>query len=132
MSQDSFISLMLSETFSDAHDDQSGADFHIRRELSKVGARYVAGRWVGVELARFVAHEQEIDVPLAHTPVSASASPALVSALSAWAKESLTDATLMVSPDDRPWMVLWHRSECDLSLERLRMIFGKTTSARAA
>lgn len=132
MSQDSFISLMLNETFRDAADDQSGADFCIRRELSKVGATYVAGRWVGAELVRFVAHEHEIDVPLAHAPASVSASPALVSALSVWAKESLTDATLMVDPDNRPWIVMWNRSECDLSLDRVLMIFGDFTNARAA
>lgn len=132
MSHDSFISLMLSETFSDAADDQSGADFRIRRELSKAGARYVAGRWLSPEVARFVAHGTELDVPLSHAPARASAHGPLVGALAAWANERITDASLMVSADGRPWMVLWHEADCDLSAERLRMIFGDVEVAKVA
>lgn len=123
MANDQFITLMMDETLNSNPSNHTGDDFHLRRELSRMGIKYFVGDWTLPQIARFSTRGSALDLPFDHKILMGSASRPLIQALSAWTGESFSDVLFLTSEDQRPWILMWNDKDQAVNLKQLRYLF---------
>jgi hypothetical protein len=147
MSQDTFISRMMAETFESddtvarsrsAHPEQ---DFRLRRGLAKLPVAAFEGRWLGPGLAQFSFHGTVLDLPMGHQPFMGWASSEglvtdrhpLIGVCSKLLGKEFSHVFAMQSEDDKPWLILWNSQEEMVDVAKVRKLFtGEVLEHQAA
>ena len=147
MSQDTFITRMMADTFESddtvarsrsTHPEQ---DFRLRRGLSKLPVMSFEGSWIAPGLARFSFHGTMIDLPSGHGPVlgwsmsdgAIAEKHALIQACGQLIGAEFSHVFVMQSDDEKPWLVFWNAKEDVVDVLKLRDLFRTEESfSRAA
>lgn len=137
MSQDSFITRMMAETFESEvtfsrsrslHPDQ---DFRLRRGLSKLPVMSFEGSWLTPGLAQFSLLGTVIELPAGHAPVVGWSSSdgaiiekhALLDVCGVILGTEFSHMFVMQSEDERPWLVFWNENVEVVDVLQLRELF---------
>jgi hypothetical protein len=137
MSQDTFITRMMAETFENddtvvrsrsIHPDQ---DFRLRRGLSKLPVISFEGSWIAPGLARFSFHGTMIDLPSGHRPVlgwsmsdgAIAEKHALIQACGQLLGTEFSHVFVMQSEDEKPWLIFWNAKDDVVDVVKLRELF---------
>ena len=137
MSQDTFITRMMAETFESddtvarsrsIHPDQ---DFRLRRGLSKLPVMSFEGSWITPGLAHFSFHGTVIDLPVGHGPVVGWSTNdgailekhAFLQVFGELLRAEFSHAFVMQSEDEKPWLVFWNAKDDVVDVSKLRELF---------
>jgi hypothetical protein len=123
MANDQFISRMMDETLKASPSNHTGDDFHLRRELSRMGIKYFVGDWTLPQIARFSTNGSALDLPFDNKLLGGSANRPLVQALSTWTGESFSEVIFLTSEDQRPWILMWNDKDQKVNLKEIRYLF---------